>query len=63
MSNYGCLSLGNIQRPDLNVPNKEDNLQLKVTSVNQDIKKAGKITLKSMRRIYVQSSTTERLFT
>lgn len=44
MNNYTCL-LDNTQRPTLNIPNTEDNLQLKVITVNLDIIQAGQIIL------------------
>lgn len=44
MNGYTYL-LGNIQRQAINIPNTEDNLQLKVITVNLDIIGAGQISL------------------
>lgn len=44
MNEYTYL-LGNIQRQAINIANTEDNLQLKVITVNLDIIGAGQISL------------------
>lgn len=45
VNNYSCLFIDSIQRPVLNSPNKDKNLQLKANCVNLDLKESCQTTL------------------